>query len=104
MNRNSVIYLISENSIQDDIGQWTTIQTARKVFGYVSSISQKEWFEGGRNGLNPSYQVKVFVGDYNGEQKVKIDDVIYTVYRTYIKDDEIELYLELRKGNENVSS
>lgn len=101
MNRNNVVYLVSEEHKQDDIGQWTTTQTLKKVFAYIQSATQKEWFEGGRNGLNPQYKCSMFVGDYNGEDKVKIKDTIYTVYRTYCKDDTIELYLELRKGNED---
>lgn len=98
MNRNDVIYLVSEQSGQDEIGQFQSVQKAKKVFAYVSSISQKEWFEGGRNGLNPQYKCSVFFGDYDGEEKVRIGNTTYAIYRTYHKDDEIELYLEERKG------
>ena len=55
----------------------------------------------GRNGLNPQFRFTMFSHDYNGEKIIKYNDRQYTIYRTYFrKVDEIELYTELKKGNE----
>lgn len=100
MRRTTVAYLISEMQTQDNKGVWHTKEQRRKVYGDVSSIGQKEWFEGGRNGLNPQLQITLFAYDYANEDIVEVNDVRYTVYRTYQPgNDRIELYLQLKKGN-----
>lgn len=67
----------------------------------MNSVTRNEFFEGGRNGLNPEYQITMFSYDYNGESIVKYNGERYGVYRTYNgRDDTIELYVE-RKGGTN---
>ncbi len=44
----------------------------------------------------------MFNFDYLGEKIIEYNGVQYTIYRTYNRSvDEIELYVELRKGNES---
>lgn len=101
MDRSKIIYLITENSFQDEEGVFRTSEVKKKVYANVSSVSQSEWFEGGRNGLNPQIRASMFFYDYHDEEIVEIDKKRYTVYRTYFKDnDKIELYLEYKKGND----
>jgi hypothetical protein len=39
--------------------------------------------------------------EYSGEELLKYDDNIYSIYRTYLRDDgRIELYVTLKKGEE----
>lgn len=103
MNKSDVAYLISETFIMDDYGVQTRTTEKRKVFVNVSSINWQEWFEGGRNGLNPQYRFSMFSYDYQDENIIEYQSKEYTIYRTYRKSiDEIELYAELRKGNELV--
>lgn len=50
-------------------------------------------------GLNPQYQVTMFAPDYDDEKIVEFDGNRYSVYRTYLRTDEmIELYLEHQVG------
>jgi len=99
MDRSSVIYLVSNNKSQNELGIWVDNLTERKVFAEVSSVGQSEWFEGGRNGLNPEYRFRMFAYDYNGESLVKYNGVTYSIYRTYVDRNElIELYAEKREG------
>lgn len=101
MDRSKVITLISQDKIQDEYGVWRTIENARTVFCSVNSVTRDEFFEGGRNGLNPSYQITMFSYDYSGETIIKYEGQRYGVYRTYFgRDDSIELYVE-RKGGTN---
>lgn len=101
MNKSSVAYLVSESWTQDENGVQRATATKRKVFVNVSSVTSQEWFEGGRNGLNPQYRFKMFQFDYLGEKIIEYNGVQYTIYRTYNRSvDEIELYTELKKGNE----
>ena len=102
MDRSDVIKLISMNRTQDEYGRWVATPTAKEVFCQVDSITRAEFFDGGRNGLNPEFKFTMFFGDYNGESVVEYAGNTYSVYRTYLRrTDIIELYVE-RKGGTNV--
>lgn len=96
-----MISLISETKTKNEYGVYQTTTSARDVFCQVNSVSRSEFFEGGRNGLNPEYEFTMFVGDYNGEKIVEYNGETYAVYRTYYgRTDVLELYVE-RKGGTN---
>lgn len=98
MNRSSVIYLVKETHQQNDYGVIETTYTPRKVYADVTSVSSREWFDGGRNGLNPEYRMTMFFYDYSGEEIVEYNGVQYAIYRTYEKGDLIELYVQKKQG------
>ena len=101
MDRSDVITLLSTTETQDDYGVYRETETSKDVFCQVESIAQREFYEGGRNGLNPEYKFTMFFADYNGEQTVRYKGNAYAVYRTYQKsNDKLELYVE-RKGGTN---
>lgn len=101
MDRSDVINLISESRTQDDYGRWIATKTTKQVMCQVDSITRAEFFEGGRNGLNPEFKFTMFFGDYSGESIVEYQGKTYAVYRTYLRrTDIIELYVE-RKGGTN---
>lgn len=100
MDRSDVAYLVSKEWVPDEYGVPRELASEKQIFVQVGSVSSSEWFEGGRNGLNPEYRFTMFRFDYNGEEEIKYNDKYYRIYRTYIgKDDSIELYAERRKGN-----
>lgn len=101
MDRSDVITLVGYTQTQDAFGVWQSIPTRRDVFCSVDSVTRQEYFEGGRNGLNPEYRITMFFGDYNGEDTILYNGKAYGVYRTYhAKTDVLELYVE-RKGGVN---
>lgn len=101
MDRSQVITLIGEQMMQDDLLVWHSVPTSRRVYCQVDSVTQSEFFEGGRNGLNPEFRFTMFGPDYQGERTVVYKGLAYAVYRTYRqRTDEIELYCE-RKGGTN---
>lgn len=101
MDRSNVISLITETKTVNSLGVTSTTNSYTDVFCNVSSISAQEFFEGGRSGLNPSYRMTLFFGDYNGEKMLEYNGETYAIYRTYQKTtDTIELYVE-RKGGTN---
>ena len=101
MDRSDVINLISESRTQDDYGRWIATKTSKQVMCQVDSVTRAEFFEGGRNGLNPEFKFTMFFGDYSGESVVEYQGKTYAVYRTYLRrTDIIELYVE-RKGGTN---
>lgn len=101
MDRSTVINLIGMERTQDDHGVWRSSTTSRQVFAQVDSVTQREFYEAGRNGLNPEYKFTVFFDDYQNEPVVEYNGQQYAVYRTYLtRNDKLELYAE-RKGGTN---
>ena len=101
MDRSDVINLMQVHKEQDDYGRWVETYTKKQVFCQVESVSQREFFDAGRNGLNPEYMFVIFFGDYENEPVIEYNGQTYAVYRTYLtKTDKMELYVE-RKGGTN---
>lgn len=101
MDRSDVIKLIGTTKAQDNRGVWRETPTSREVMCQVDSVTQSEFFEAGRNGLNPEFRFTLFFGDYSGESIVEYKGQTYSVYRTYCRrKDKVELYVE-RKGGTN---
>ena len=99
MDRSNVINLISETHSQDEIGQFVSAETKRQVFCDVRSVSRAEWFDAGRDGMQPSFVFTMFAPDYNGEKIVEFEGKRYGVYRTYVsRNEQIELYVEEKGG------
>lgn len=99
MDRSTPIYLVAETYAEDAYGVLRPTQTKRLVYANVTSVTADEWFEGGRNGLNPELRVRMFAPDYEGEEVVEINGYLFAIYRTYFaRTDIIELYVERRKG------
>lgn len=101
MDRSDVLTLINQSRTQDDFGRWISTNTTRDVFVQVDSITQAEFYDAGRNGLNPEYRFRLFNGDYDGEELCEFHGQQYAIYRTYLRrDDTLELYVE-RTGGTN---
>lgn len=104
MDRSDVINLCKVNKAQDDFGQWVETVSKSQVYCQVDSITQSEFFEGGRNGLNPAYKFVMFYADYDNEPIVEYKNETFSVYRTYLRrDDKIELYVERKGGTNDVT-
>lgn len=86
---------------KDKYGQSIPVNTEKEVFCKRQSIGRNEFYNAGRNGLNPQFVFTVFKGEYAGETVCKYNGQTYAIYRTYETDDDyIELYVE-RKGGTN---
>lgn len=104
MDRSDVITLIKSTRTRDAYGRWIPQETTKDVYVQVDSITRSEFYEGGRNGLNPEYRFRLFFGDYGGETECEFHGLRYSIYRTYLRrNDVLELYVE-RKGGSNGTS
>ena len=96
-----MIELVKESREKDEYGIDRTTRTSRQVFAQVDNVTRAEFFEGGRNGLNPQYVFRVFFGDYDEERELVYHGKNYGIYRVYqARTDLMELYAE-RKGGLN---
>ena len=95
-----VLILLAVTSAQNEYGVFVETVKETKVFCQVESVTQSEFFGGGRNGLNPAFRFLVFTGDYRGEPMCEYNGQTYTIYRTYHVPgtDQTELYVERRGG------
>lgn len=95
MDRSNVIYLISKAYAQNSIGAFIPVKTKRMVYCDVRSITRAEWYDAGRQGLKPDYSFVMFAPDYQGENELLFNGVRYSIYRTYLAQNEtIELYCQ----------
>lgn len=104
--KNSVfpIDLVEVVTEKDNLNQVVEkTRTTKTVFADVSSVSQTEFFSGGRIGLQPSLKATVYDFEYEEEPIVKFNGKLYSVYRTYAVNgsDRLELYLEERGGTKD---
>lgn len=102
MNLAEKIALISIEYSQDDLGEWTETQTKTEVFALVNSVTMSEFYQAGLQGFKPDYRFSVWMTEYNDQELVEYMGKVYSVYRTYRRDDgRIELYVNEKKGEEN---
>lgn len=95
------IELITVTRTKDQNGIDQKTEKSKTVYGYVDSVSAAEFFEGGRNGLNPEIRVTMTILDYSGQTILVRGGARFGIYRTYKSGNgTIELYAE-RKGGTN---
>lgn len=98
MKRVSTLDLIAQTETLDAIGQPVMSETRRTVYGTLQTVTRSEWAAAQQQALAPSFCIKVFFADYNGEKIAEYSGGRYVIYRTYGAEDYIELYLGTRVG------
>ena len=96
--------LITIVTDKDDLNQVVEDErTTKTVYAEISSVSQTEFFSGGRIGLTPSMKAVIYGFEYNDEQIAKVNGKYYSIYRTFYINgsDKLELYLEERGGTKD---
>lgn len=97
-----IVYLIRETWTQNSFGGQVPAEAKTAVWANIQSVTRAEWSEAGQAGLQPQMVAVTPLVNYHGEQIVELQNgKRLFVYRTYVRDDEIELYLEERAGVKN---
>lgn len=100
MKNLSVARLIVETKHKDATGQTIPSISEKEVLGCLSSVYQKEFYQAEQSGIRSEFVFETSAFDYNGEEKIKIGENVYSIYRTFKKGtDKIELYCGERVGN-----
>ena len=84
-----VIKLISTTTTENDMGDTIEVQDERQVFADKQSIRQTEFYQAAATGLRPELMFIVRSIDYQDEKKLKHNDKVYTIIRTYDRDGEL---------------
>lgn len=96
-----VLILLQTVKTKDSRGAARKTYKRRQVLCQVRSVNKSEFFDAGRNGLNPEFRFLVFAGDYKGEAACEYHGDTFAIYRTYrTPADYMELYVE-RQGGTN---
>lgn len=99
MDRSTPIYLITEYNQEDQFGVLQPTLSRRLVYANVTSVSQSEWMDGGRIGLNPEYRMTMLAFDYANEKELVYNGSVFSIYRTYMgRNNMIELYVQRKQG------
>ena len=100
MDRSDVICLVDFDHVQDKNGVWQKTEVKTEVYCDVRSITQTEWFNAGRNGIeHPSFVFVITRNEYSGQEAVEYNGKLFGVYRTYMaKNENLELYCEAKGG------
>ena len=97
MQRYVEAVLVKETYVQTEDHEQRTMQQETPVIGTLSSVTASEFYQAANTDYRPEIVLKVYEQEYSGQQKVRVNDVQYTVIRTYLSGDFIELHCQ-RKG------
>ena len=89
--------LIKEAYVKTENHEQRTVQQETPVIGTLSSVTASEFYQAANTDYRPEIVLKVYEQEYAGQQKVRVNGVQYTVIRTYLSGDFIELHCQ-RKG------
>lgn len=99
-----IITLVSYTKQKDNYGVERVTPVTRDVFAQVHSTTRQEFFDAGRNGLNPSFMFSIFAGDYEGETECRYNGDQYSIYRTYISHGEERTHISNTKSGSSFRS
>lgn len=105
-NRNSIsldqiCYLVKIEIVSDDIKCEVEHKIPRRVFCGELPVMSSEVSNANNIGIRSEKLIIIDFEEYNNEKYLIYEDKEYTIYRTYRKDEYIELYCGERLGNEN---
>ena len=100
MTREGTVTLVVPTYGRDALKQLVkTGEELLHVFCQMESVSQSEWSAAGINGLKAEYKLTVWADEYRNATAAIVDDVRYSIYRTFQRsEDKIELYLTRKAG------
>ena len=92
---NDICTLIKEGYDSDEVGIQVPTRTETEVFCGEIAITEREFYDAAQTGIRPETAVIVNSMDYDGQEKVSFNGMIYSVLRRYPRVDEFtELYLQ----------
>lgn len=91
MRHKEVIELLSVTIIEDELGNQIEQETARQVFANEFSISDRDFYSAGVQGLKPEKRFEIYSFEYQDEQKFRYNSNKYRIIRTETKGEKIRL-------------
>jgi len=83
------IKLIAISYTENSLGDIIETKTETEVFANKKSIRQSEFYQAAATGLRPEIMFEVWSEEYSNQPKLKYNNKLYTIIRTYDKDGEL---------------
>ena len=91
---NIKIELLKLEHERDYLGNNTLkLNSKKNLIGIKRSVTSKEYYESKKQEYKIDLSVKIQSFLYDGSKYAKVDDVIYSIERTYLAGQFLELYL-----------
>ena len=94
MRHYEVIFLISVQVTQDDVGNGIEQITERKVYANEFSVSANEYYNSAMSGVRPSKSFEIYSFECRGEEKLKHKDLVYRIVRTETRGEKTRITCE----------
>ncbi|WJQ03199.1 phage head closure protein [Geobacillus stearothermophilus] len=94
LRHHEVIHLLSSRIIEDDIGNQIEEYVERKVYANEFSVSATEYYNAAVAGMRPSKSFEIYSFEYNGEEKLKHNGVIYRIVRAETRGEKTRITCE----------
>lgn len=99
VSKDDVCFLMSTTIIVDELMQQIEVTTPEMVYCAVTTVGQREFGIAMQHGLKAQLTIIINYDEYDGQKQVEYNRKMYSVYRTFVRDDgDIELYCEARLG------
>jgi len=89
-----VVFLVSETTSVNSMGDPITIPSKRMVFSNKKSIRQSEFYQAQATGLKPELTFGIHLSEYADEPKLEYNDKTYKIIRTFENGETLELICE----------
>jgi SPP1 family predicted phage head-tail adaptor len=100
MRHKEVIYLISYgSSTLDSVGNQIVSTTERLVYANEFYVNGSEFYRAAQAGLKAEKQLEVYSFEYNGEEKLKHNNVVYKIIRAETRGDKTRITCEKVVGD-----
>ena len=101
MKKYAKVTLIGETLTRNDRSEQVADRTETAVIGTLSGVTVNEFYPAANAGYRPEIVVTLYGQEYAQQPHIRVDGVTYTVIRTYLSGDFIELHCQRKGADEN---
>jgi len=94
MRHDQVIYLLSVTTTQDEIGNQIEDVVERMVFANELAVTSEEFYNAAVTGLRPTKRFEIYSFEYQGEDRLKHDGVVYRIIRVEKRGEKTRITCE----------
>lgn len=101
MKKYAEVTLIGEELTRNERSEQVAVQTKTSVIGTLSGVTASEFYQAANSGYRPEIVVTIYEQEYAQQRRIRVGDVVYTVIRTYLSGDYIELHCQQKGADED---
>lgn len=94
MRHNDVIYLIKTQVVEDELGNQIPQETERLVYANQMAVTQSEFYNAASTGLRPAKRFEIYSFEYQGEDRLKHDGMMYRIIRVETRGEKTRITCE----------